>query len=283
MFCTSCGADVSGLNYCGKCGAKVKIELPATPDLDLVLVGNQLTIGPVYACIKILPHNEQTVRVLVAGDEEAKSGIQFTTRDGSPFLSEKIPGVTFRRYNEVEFYDDGSVTINGVFLPLQKRLDITIYLPTNAALAIEDLCLAKLIEMGDFSNFTLSMSGATDVTAGNFNFLSARMSGSGNLKLGESRSSMSVSIAGSGDVKGAKVNGDFLEIQIAGSGDVKIRGGSVNRVSVSIAGSGDVSLSMSARSSSFSIMGSGDISLDHSDTKPVKSIMGSGDIEVGNW
>lgn len=110
----------------------------------------------------------------------------------------------------------------------------------------------------------------------------------------------SVAVAGSGDMRVDRVQGDSFQSSIAGSGDIEIgqvqvaqakfsvagsgnikAAGTAQTSSVSIAGSGDVDLGgLQVRTASASVAGSGDIRIHASDTADI-SIVGSGDVEVG--
>jgi len=107
------------------------------------------------------------------------------------------------------------------------------------------------------------------------------------------------SIAGSGDMRIDKVEGDRFGGEIAGSGDMEIAAlkvgaadfsiagsggvtarGSAESSSISIAGSGDVDTAgLTARTAKISVMGSGNVSANVSESADV-SVMGSGDVEM---
>lgn len=106
-------------------------------------------------------------------------------------------------------------------------------------------------------------------------------------------------IAGSGDMRVDRVEGEAFEAEIAGSGDMEIgqlrarrasfaiagsgnlrAAGTADDVDVSIAGSGNVSLNqLQSRRSSVSVAGSGNISVNASDTVE-GDLMGSGNVTV---
>ena len=109
----------------------------------------------------------------------------------------------------------------------------------------------------------------------------------------------SASIAGSGDIRVDRVEGDRFEASIGGSGDIDVAAlrvgeasfsvagsgniravGTANRSNISIAGSGDVNLeALEAQSASVSIVGSGEVRARAMQTADV-SIMGSGDVSL---
>jgi hypothetical protein len=108
------------------------------------------------------------------------------------------------------------------------------------------------------------------------------------------------SLAGSGDIRVDRVQGDSFEASVAGSGDIAIAqmqvgtanfsiagsggitaAGAAQTASASIAGSGDIDAgALQSRTASASVMGSGDVRIRASETANV-SIMGSGDVLVG--
>ena len=106
-------------------------------------------------------------------------------------------------------------------------------------------------------------------------------------------------VAGSGDMKIDRIQGDRFSGAIAGSGNLDIASLRVAKASFSIAGSGNLSASgsaddadasiagsgnlmlgrVSSRTASISIAGSGDVAINASQTANV-SIVGSGDVHV---
>ncbi|HEV2080149.1 MAG TPA: head GIN domain-containing protein [Allosphingosinicella sp.] len=89
---------------------------------------------------------------------------------------------------------------------------------------------------------------------------SGAVAGSGKLDVASLRvSRASFSIAGSGDVSARGSAGD-LDLSVAGSGNLRLREVASQRASVSIAGSGNVDLN-AADTAKVSIIGSGDVSV----------------------
>src|SRR5688500_13409322 len=88
-------------------------------------------------------------------------------------------------------------------------------------------------------------------------------------------------IAGSGDMRIDKVQGDSFAGEIAGSGDMDIADLRVGSADLSIAGSGGITAKGAAQSSSVSIAGSGDVDTSGLTAKTAKiSVMGSGDVRA---
>jgi hypothetical protein len=89
------------------------------------------------------------------------------------------------------------------------------------------------------------------------------------------------SIAGSGDMRIDKVEGDRFGGAIAGSGDMEIAALKVGAADFSIAGSGAVSAKGSAESTNVSIAGSGDVDVAGVTARTAKiSVMGSGNVSA---
>jgi Putative auto-transporter adhesin, head GIN domain len=89
----------------------------------------------------------------------------------------------------------------------------------------------------------------------------------------------SVSIAGSGDVKAAKLSGEHASVSVAGSGDADVAEVVAETLKMSIAGSGNAKLSGKVGKADYSIAGSGDAKINATGTVEAK-IAGSGNILV---
>ena len=113
------------------------------------------------------------------------------------------------------------------------------------------------------------------------NDLSISVAGSGDIKGQDiSCSHMKVSIAGSGDINAQAITCNSLKTSVAGSGDIHIKNITATDVEASIAGSGTIVLSGTAQDASYSISGSGDLFAEGLEAQKVNtSIAGSGDIK----
>lgn len=109
----------------------------------------------------------------------------------------------------------------------------------------------------------------------------AAVAGSGDMKIDRVQGdSFKAAVAGSGDIEIAQIQVDEAKFSIAGSGDIKAAG-TAQRTKASIAGSGDIDIGgVQVRTASVSIAGSGDVRIHASETANV-SIVGSGNVEVG--
>lgn len=127
---------------------------------------------------------------------------------------------------------------------------------------------------------SLSIAGSGDIRAGTSSALDISIAGSGSVTAGSTRA-LDVSIAGSGDVAVARLDGQ-MDVSIAGSGDVNVRDGTSPNVSISIAGSGDIAFGGVAGDVDVSIMGGGDVSIARATGAVSRSIAGGGDIRIGS-
>jgi len=127
---------------------------------------------------------------------------------------------------------------------------------------------------------SLSIAGSGDMRAGSSASLDISIAGSGSATAGVTRN-LDVAIAGSGDVAVAQIDGP-MDVSIAGSGDVVVRNGTSPDVSISIMGSGDVTFGGVAVDVDVSLAGGGDVSIARATGSVSRSIAGGGDIRIGN-
>ncbi len=108
----------------------------------------------------------------------------------------------------------------------------------------------------------------------------AAIAGSGDMKIERAEGEQfSASIGGSGDIDVAALRVGEANFSVAGSGNVRAAG-SAGRSKVSIAGSGDVDVgAVETRNATVSIVGSGNVRARAMETADI-SIMGSGDVEI---
>ena len=126
---------------------------------------------------------------------------------------------------------------------------------------------------------TIKQAGSGDTRAGTAGDTRIRIAGSGDVATADLRS-LDVDIAGSGSVAVGTISGP-LSVSIAGSGDVKVAGGRASSMSVSVAGSGNVDFRGSTETVKAHIAGSGDIRVKEVKGEVSKHIMGSGSVTIG--
>lgn len=89
------------------------------------------------------------------------------------------------------------------------------------------------------------------------------------------------SVAGSGDLRIDKVEGDQFSASVAGSGDLQVGALKVNNADFSVAGSGDIRAAGTAATTKASIAGSGDIDITGLQSRDSNvSVVGSGDVRA---
>ncbi len=108
----------------------------------------------------------------------------------------------------------------------------------------------------------------------------ASLAGSGDLRIDRVEGErFHASLAGSGDIEIGQLRVGELSASVAGSGNIKAAG-AAQTASVNIAGSGDIDVGgVQSRTASASVVGSGDARIQASETATV-SIAGSGDVWV---
>ena len=90
------------------------------------------------------------------------------------------------------------------------------------------------------------------------------------------------SVAGSGDMKIDRVQGDEFAANIAGSGDIEVGQLRVASLNFSVAGSGNIKAAGSAQNGQVSVAGSGDIDAGAVQMRTASaSVVGSGDVRIG--
>lgn len=107
---------------------------------------------------------------------------------------------------------------------------------------------------------------------------SVKISGSGDVNIGNFNTLKEIAIAGSGDVKSVANNSyRSLDIKVSGSGDIELRGKAEN-LSVSLSGSGDIDLQkLRSQNVDCRVMGSGDVDV-YAEKNLKVNVSGSGDV-----
>jgi hypothetical protein len=127
---------------------------------------------------------------------------------------------------------------------------------------------------------SLSVAGSGDIRAGTSSALEASISGAGSITAGATRG-LDVSVSGAGDVVVARVDGP-TEISLAGAGDVTVRGGTAPTLSINVAGVGDVDFDGVAGDVDVSLAGVGDVNIARATGSVSRSVAGLGDIHIGD-
>lgn len=146
---------------------------------------------------------------------------------------------------------------------------------------VEDGTLKIGAKKGNWSELLKRDHGKTRIFVTMPAIRSAAVAGSGDMKVDRAQGErFAASIAGSGDIEVGQVQVRDAKFSVAGSGNIKAAG-TAEKATSSIAGSGDIDLGgLQTRTASVSVAGSGDVRIHASDTADI-SIVGSGDVEVG--
>lgn len=128
---------------------------------------------------------------------------------------------------------------------------------------------------------TVSQAGSGDVRAGSAAGLGSTIRGSGDLDVTQVTGPVDVDIAGSGDVSAQRADGP-VRLRINGSGDVSIDEGVARGLDAEVHGSGDVHVAAAEGDVRLSTHGSGDIDVVRGRAGTVTTeVRGSGDITYG--
>jgi hypothetical protein len=109
----------------------------------------------------------------------------------------------------------------------------------------------------------------------------AEIAGAGDIRIDRVQGeSFEAAIRGSGDIQVEAVEAKSLAASVSGSGDIRAASGTVEKVDLKIGGSGDINTQgVTAETASATIMGSGNINAMATGTAMVR-IMGSGDVAI---
>ncbi len=269
----------------------------------------QVEIKNAVARVVVIPENRSDVKVEISPGSAALPRLEIrTAMDGKTIidggLDRKIRGC----------HSSGMEHHSADFLPTSPPENVVIQIRDQGDVKLKDAPLVTIrtpmavsVHAGgavfgaigrsdsvDFANagcgdwtiantkgsLSISEAGSGDVRTGSAGDARIAIAGSGDVHL-TSVGTLKASIAGSGDVTAESANG-IVHADIAGSGDVKVKGGRVDRLEASIAGSGDVAVASAVADVSARIMGSGDVRVGAGSGHISKMVMGSGSVVVGN-
>ncbi len=156
--------------------------------------------------------------------------------------------------------------------------DLALYkitVPKGAALSVEGA--TGEAEIGDIGGPLKLTARSLDGHLGAMNSALLRITGSGDLGLGDVAGRLDLAVMGSGSVTAADC--DSADIEIAGSGDVSVRR-IRHDLTAKIAGSGDMEIESVNGPVDASLAGSGDLTIGSGRAAPLKvQIVGSGDFD----
>ncbi len=126
---------------------------------------------------------------------------------------------------------------------------------------------------------SIEVAGSGNISAASAQSAEIEIAGGGNVALGPLAGGLRAEVAGSGDIRVAQVNGP-IDVEIAGSGGVLIESGNAPSFSVEIAGSGDVVFKGHAVNPSVEIYGSGNVTVGSYSGTLNQEVAGSGEFKA---
>lgn len=299
--CTECGLKAPGGNFCTDCGGKMEDTADTkTPPRVISLRSHALTIDWVYADIIIEFVQGDTFEITVDGQEEMKAQVAMSNQMGDLYLNGELPGYKVRPRNPRLSHRRDSWYLNDELLKESDKLTIYIKAPRHCQLEVRAYVAGTITFLNDGGEFTYTSSGQISTAMMSFETLSVIIAGSGDVKFADSRRDFKFEIHGSGDLTGNNATCSQSSCLIQGSGNTRLESLS-GRITLEINGSGDFTVeNVNLQSGSFlhsgscdvhlesgvvrdllvNIEGSGDFLLEGRAEKGSFSVAGSGDIEV---
>jgi len=220
-----------------------------------------------------------SVAVLIAATATVAGCGRVHAEDGGPTVSTTYPVGNFQQIEVAGPYDvevrtggNPGVSARGA----QKLLEKTLVEVKGDKLVIRPKDNRGWLSFGWHSKgkavFAVTVPRLTGVT----------IAGSGDIKVDKVQGdSFDGTVAGSGGLNVAALDVQSLKLSIAGSGGVKAGAGRARSANYGIAGSGDIDAgAIAANDAKVSIAGSGSVRAQATGTADV-SIMGSGDVQLG--
>lgn len=265
----------------------------------------EVEVKHAVARVVVIPEARADIKVEVSGSAPGLPALQVTNVGGKTIVEGgldrrirgcSMQGVSLHEIDPISPPDNLIVRLRGgPDVHLKDAPLITIHTPMDVHVDVGGAVFGSVgrsdsVNLGNSGcgdwtvantkgQLSISEAGSGDVRTGSAGDAHASVAGSGDIKFGHV-GSLKAAIAGSGDVTAASVNG-WVDASIAGSGDVRVKGGKIDRVKASIAGSGDVTVEAPVGDVDASIMGSGDVRVASASGRVSKSVMGSGSVVVG--
>ena len=197
------------------------------------------------ASLLVLPvHAETTKKVSVSGFTklELKVPLDVTVRPGKEFsltLSVRDSDVADKITTEVHG-DTLLISTNEHSLRTHGKDKATLVMPDLRGVSIAGSGNVDVAGFEQGASMSLEIAGSGDITySGRTSALAVAVAGSGNVKLKGSTGNLSVDIEGSGDLQASEFSAKNASVAVNGSGDADLRvsGGAVQ---FSVNGSGDI-------------------------------------------
>lgn len=249
---------------------------------------------------------DAVVRIVVL--PEARSDVSVEVLAHNPALPLKVytsgartvvdGGLSFGRIANCRSENGhASVDVRGVGqVRYEDMPQIVVHMPRDADVAVSGAAIGSIgrSQSLSFANagcgtwtlanvsgpLTLSLSGSGDVKGGSAQHATIRVAGSGDISLQRLTQGAQIDISGSGSTRIAALDGP-LDVNVAGSGDVTIAQGQAESVDINLAGSGDMRFGGTAKRLDVKLVGSGDVQVHQVTGVVQKSIVGSGDVKIG--
>jgi len=168
-----------------------------------------------------------------------------------------------------------------IFTQKPGRPGVEVYTSDNIAELLEIKVNDNTLYVGFKKNVSVSYKKLeVRVSAETLNGISVAGSGDIFLKNGlQTNDDLTVSVAGSGNIKGSNIRCNDMKVSVAGSGDINSDNITCNNLTISIAGSGDMVLNnVTSMDTHASIAGSGSATISGTTRTAFYSVAGSGEL-----
>lgn len=158
---------------------------------------------------------------------------------------------------------------------------VEIYGPDNLVALLETNVEDNKLIIKFKENTSVRHKGKFEVRVSAPEVKSMEVKGSGDITLANTikTTKLSLSVQGSGDIEGKKLECEILDLSVQGSGDIKLENIKSTDLKAQVAGSGDIELGGSSKSASYRVNGSGDIKATDLKAEDVQAnVNGSGNI-----
>ncbi|MDP1618020.1 GIN domain-containing protein [Phenylobacterium sp.] len=253
----------------------------------------QVSVKDAVARVVIVPEDRQDIRVDILHANPSLP-LQVRTQDAEVIVDGDLdrnirscrtrggrPSVTVSGVGEVAYDDMPQVVIR-----TPRDADVSVGGAVFGSVGRSQSLSFANAGCGDWTianvagKLSLSQAGSGDLRGGNAGETDLRVAGSGDLTLRQVRGPLKIDVAGSGDVKVAEVTGPLLQVRIAGAGDVHVAAGQVETFNATIAGSGDAKFGGESGAMQARIIGSGDVEARRVRGAIERSVIGSGAVTV---
>jgi len=165
-------------------------------------------------------------------------------------------------------------------LPFPRTLVLTLHVPPNAPLAIEDSG-APDYRIGAIGGpLTLNVSGAVHASAAAVTSLTVDLSGSGQVTVAEVTGPLKADISGAGGLDIAHATMPAAKLEISGSGDIHLGGGTIGKLSLSGSGMAKLRVDSTVHDADIELSGAGSVHFAKLTGTLTKDVSGMGAVLV---